>query len=217
MRYAIGLLALLAPSICGFSGEGKSKESPSPYTTVNGTLKATDAKASTVTLSVKEGKEGSVEKDYSFSLDKETEIQIDGKKAALADLKTGDNVSVTYVKLEGGQKVKSVVITRTLPAATTDEAPGKAQESKPPDSFKWSDGNWYSIEEPGFVKNASPLGRKKAYESFKEYMIAPPNTSSPQGSADAESPSAPKAADDAGEVKETETEKPPLDAPATGK
>ena len=100
IRYAFGLLVLLVPSICGFSGEGKGKdkESPPPYTTVNGTLKATDTKASTVTLSVREGKEGSVAKDYSFSLDKETEIQIDGKKAALADLKMGDKVSVRYTK-----------------------------------------------------------------------------------------------------------------------
>ncbi len=56
------------------------------------------------------------------------------------------------------------------------KAPGPKKPVTAParPAYQWSDGNWYSIEEPSFVKTASPAGRAAAYERFSKYRVPAP-------------------------------------------
>jgi hypothetical protein len=63
--------------------------------------------------------------------------------------------------------------TAKQPAAKT---PGQS-DLEPPDPggpFKWSDGQWYSIKEPDYVKFASPEGKAAQYASYSRYRVDPP-------------------------------------------
>jgi hypothetical protein len=95
---------------------------------MSGTVEKVDEMAKTFVAKDKKG-------EKTFTVDDKTKITKGGKPAALADLKTGLQVSVTY-KMEGDKAIASAVgITAPKAPAKEKKAPEKATEpvAKPPE------------------------------------------------------------------------------------
>lgn len=95
---------------------------------VTGEVAAVDAKANTVTVKGQKG-------DVTVSVNDKTKILADKDNKTLADVKTGNKVTVKYVEAEGKKVATKISI---LPAAAAEKkdaapavAPAKAEEKKP--------------------------------------------------------------------------------------
>ena len=86
-KFLLGCLLALA---IGFGATVLLAESAS------GTLKTVSSKSLDVTVTQKDSAGNEVQKDMKFSVGKKSTITRDGKKATVKDLKTGDQVKITY-------------------------------------------------------------------------------------------------------------------------
>ena len=92
---------------------------------VTGTVAAVDAKANTVTVKGLKG-------DITVAINETTKIMADKYKKTLADVKTGNKVTVKYVEAEGKKVATKISILPDV-SVKKDAAPAlaKAEEKKP--------------------------------------------------------------------------------------
>ena len=93
--FAATVLAFGAPAgLSAADKADKATKKAAKQAAVQGTVKAVDAKANTVTLTLK-GKKGQPGEDKTFTLAASAKVTADGKETKLADLKAGTPVAAT--------------------------------------------------------------------------------------------------------------------------
>jgi hypothetical protein len=93
---ALGVLSLAAMQLSAAERQRgdaeKARERVRPAAPVNATIKAVDAKASTITVTTRT-REGQAEKTYNVA--KDAKVTVDGQAKTLADLAAGTQVTLT--------------------------------------------------------------------------------------------------------------------------
>lgn len=120
VAFASGVMAQQkAPAPAPAAPAPTAPAKPAKVEKFSGTVSSMDEAAKTVVVKNKKG-------EKTFMLDDTTKITRGGKGIALADLKQGMNVSVSY-KMEG-DKMMAATITASAPKTKAKAAPKKTEE-----------------------------------------------------------------------------------------
>jgi len=115
---ALCVVGLATMAMATEKAASTSTKSHSTSHKVMGEVTAIDAGAKTV--SIKENVKGGTTKDMSFSIADTAKVMVHGKTGALADVKSGDSVTIKFMKKDGKDVAEEIMV--APPAKTEPKA-----------------------------------------------------------------------------------------------